>query len=319
MTSARHFTAPSTADLLSAALDHAARGWYVFPLRPGAKVPALHGHDSCPGTDACKSGHVGWEQRATTDPDRIHAAWTNGPAFNIGLATGPSGLLVVDLDTAKPGQTPAQEWQQPGIRDGQDVLAVLADHHGHPTPGDTYTVTTPSGGLHLYYRAPEGERLRNTAGTLGWKVDTRAHGGYVVAAGSIVDGRIYTALTDQTPAALPAWLLTALRPAPLPPPPTRPVAVGHGRRTSYLDAAIRMECAKVHSAADTQRNAALFAAATALGQLVAGDALSAEEHERVLLTAAGRHIAVGAYSTAQARRTIASGLRHGATRPRQVA
>jgi hypothetical protein len=80
-----------------------------------------------------------------------------------------------------------------------------------------------------------------------------------------------------------------------------------------------MECARVEGAPDDQRNASLFAAATALGQLVAGGALSAQEHERVLLRAAGRHIAVGAYSESQARRTIASGLRHGATRPRQVA
>src|SRR4051794_7988719 len=162
----------STAALLAAALDAAARGWHVFPLRPGAKVPALHGHEGCPGTDACRNGHVGWEQRATTDPARIRAAWSRGP-FNIGLATGPSGLLVVDLDTAKPGQTPPADWDMPGVQDGQDVLAVLADRQNAPVPGDTFTVSTPSGGLHLYYRAPEGERLRNTAGRLGWKVDTR--------------------------------------------------------------------------------------------------------------------------------------------------
>ncbi|WP_174855817.1 bifunctional DNA primase/polymerase, partial [Streptomyces rishiriensis] len=29
--------------LLRAALDAAARGWHVFPLRPGTKRPALHG------------------------------------------------------------------------------------------------------------------------------------------------------------------------------------------------------------------------------------------------------------------------------------
>jgi hypothetical protein len=319
MTSARHVTPPSTEDLLSAALSAAARGWHVFPLRPGAKVPALHGHDSCPRTGTCQTGHLGWEQRATTDPDRIRAAWMSGPAFNIGLATGPSGLLVVDLDTAKADQAPPQEWQQPGVRDGQDVLAVLADLQGQPAPGDTFTVTTPSSGLHLYYRTPEDEHLRNTAGTLGWKIDTRAHGGYVVAAGSVVDGRTYTPLSDQTPAALPLWLLTALRPAPLPPPPTQPVSVGQGRRSSYVDAAIRMECAKVHGAPDNQRNAYLFTAACALGQLVAGEAMTAEEHELVLLTAAGRHLAVGAYSEHQARNTIRSGLRHGATRPRQVA
>ena len=42
---------PRTA-LLSAALDAAARGWHVFPLRQGGKRPALHGETACPGTGA---------------------------------------------------------------------------------------------------------------------------------------------------------------------------------------------------------------------------------------------------------------------------
>jgi hypothetical protein len=45
-------------ELLAAALDHAACGWSVFPLRPGDKRPAVRD----------------WETRATTDPDRIHRA-----------------------------------------------------------------------------------------------------------------------------------------------------------------------------------------------------------------------------------------------------
>ncbi|MEV7325310.1 bifunctional DNA primase/polymerase [Streptomyces sp. NPDC093970] len=59
-----------------------------------------------------------------------------------------------------------------------------------------HIVKTPSGGTHLYYAAPEGEKLRSTAGKLGWKVDTRAAGGYVVGAGSIVNGRTYATVRD---------------------------------------------------------------------------------------------------------------------------
>ncbi len=64
----------------------------------------------------------------------------------------------------------------------------------------TYTVGTGSSGTHLYYRHPPiGPELRNTTGErggLGWKVDTRAHGGYVVAAGSTVAGRPYAVALD---------------------------------------------------------------------------------------------------------------------------
>lgn len=308
----------NTTGLLTAALAAAAYGWHVFPLKPGSKLPALHGRDRCPRTDACETGHVGWEQRATTDPDRIRRAWTTAP-FNIGVATGPSGLVVHDLDTAKPGETLPEEWRMPGVQDGEDVLAVLADRHNQPLPADTLTVATPSGGLHLYYRAPDGVEFRTTAGKLGWKVDTRAHGGYVVAAGSTVDGCRYRVVVDAPVAPLPVWLATLLRPAPLPSVPDQPVRVAASRRSRYVDAAVSLECAKVHTAPDGQRNATLFAAAVALGQLVAGGALSEQDHERELLTAAGRHIAVGAFNERQARATIRSGLDKGRNRPRRVA
>ncbi|MFL6126023.1 bifunctional DNA primase/polymerase [Actinophytocola sp.] len=321
MTTATLVATPDPDDssrLLTTALHLAQQGWHVFPLKPGSKVPALHGHKQCPRTGPCQAGHLGWEQRATTDPDRIRSAWKAAP-FNIGVATGPSGLVVVDLDTAKPGHLPPAEWRTPGVRDGQDVLAVLADQAGEPMPADTLTVATPSGGLHLYYRAPAGVELRNTAGTLGWKVDTRAHGGYVVAPDSMVDGRRYRVVVDVPVTLLPTWLAALLRPTPPPPAPDRPVQTLTGRRTRYVDAAVRMECAKVHHAPDGQRNATLYAAAVALGQLVAGGALSEQDHERELLTAAGRHIAVGAFSDHQARATIRSGLNKGRNRPRQVA
>jgi hypothetical protein len=243
--------------LLAAALDAAARGWHVFPVWPGAKHPALHRFDRCPGAGACASGHAGWEQRATTDPDRIRAAWSTGRPYNVGIATGPSGLVVIDLDVPDPGETPPAPWNQPGVTDGQDVLALLAEHAAQPYPGDTLTAATPSGGLHLYYQAPPGIELRNTGGDrgrgLGWKIDTRAHGGYVLAVGSIIGPRRYTYLHDQDPPPLPEWLADRLTP----PTPTAtaapaavpaPVRTTGERRSRYLHAAVRMEIERVHSA-----------------------------------------------------------------------
>lgn len=305
-----------------AALAAAERGWHVFPLRPNGKRPALHGHRDCPGTGACADGHRGWEPRATTDPERIRAAWARAP-YNVGLATGPSGLCVIDLDTVKPSETVPEHLAADGIRSGEDMLALLALEAGEELPGDTLTVGTVSGGLHLYYTAPAGVELRKTEGErgrgLGWKIDTRAWGGYMVAPGSIIDGRPYRYLHDGPVAPLPGWLTERLTPAPLPTAPVVPIRPATGQRSRYLEAATRAEALKVADAPRGQRNAALYAAAVALGQLVAGGALTAAEHERVLLSAAGRHLAVGAYTEHQARQTIASGLRAGSNRPRRIA
>lgn len=304
--------------LLVAALAAAARGWHVFPVAAGSKVPALHGFQSCPRTGVCAAGHRGWEQRATTEAERIRGAWSAGP-FNVGIACGPSGLVVVDLDAAKGDQPPLPWDTEPGVTDGQDVLAVLAERAGQPLPVDTYTVATAGGGAQLYYRVPGGARLRNTQGKLGWKIDTRAAGGYVVAAGSIINGRTYRTLVDTDPMMLPAWLATELNTTPPPPPPAAPVRTGTGRVDRYVQAAINAEQARVRAADKGHRNATLYTAAVALGQLVAGHALT-ETHARAsLLDACTRHLGRGNFTHRAANDTITSGLNAGRNRPRQVA
>jgi hypothetical protein len=226
--------------------------------------------------------------------------------------------VVVDLDTPKPGQSTPAEWDLPGVGDGADVLAVIAERAGHSLAELllTRTVRTGRGGSHLYYRHPtDGPQLRNTAGTLGWLVDTRAHGGYVVAPGSVVDGRPYTTVVEVDPAPLPEWLAERLCPAPLP--PQRPVTVqlGTGQRNRYLEAAIRASLDAVRVAVDGRLNITLYGASVALGQLVAGGALDATTVEDLLVDAA----TAKRHPTGQARRTVRSGFKAGARRPRSVA
>ncbi|GAA0668319.1 hypothetical protein GCM10009535_55240 [Streptomyces thermocarboxydovorans] len=285
---------------LAAALDAASRGWHVFPLIPGDKRPAVRD----------------WENRATTDAKRITRCWTHAP-YNIGIATGPSRLVVVDLDTPKDtDDTPPAAWAESGVTDGADVLAVLCERHGQPFPADTHTVRTGRGGLHLYFAAPEGEELRNTQGKLGWKIDTRAGGGYVVAAGSVALTGRYTTAYRSLVAPLPGWLAELLRPAPLP--PQKPVTVPlttRDRRGKFLTAALNAELTRVTTSGEHQHNNALYIAAVALGQLVAGGELDAYEVTEKLTEAA---LSVG-QGEREAHRTIASGLRAGANRPRSVA
>ena len=59
---------------------------------------------------------------------------------------------------------------------------------------------------------------------LGWLIDTRGHGGYVVAAGSTVAGRPYTVTRERPVAPLPPWLFQRLSPPSRSPQPT-PAAV----------------------------------------------------------------------------------------------
>ncbi|MFJ7421485.1 bifunctional DNA primase/polymerase [Streptomyces uncialis] len=265
-------------DLLRAALDAAGHGWHVFPLRPGSKRPALHHETVCPRTGPCTDGHRKWEQRATCDPARIRAAWSHGP-FNVGVATGPSGLLVIDLDLPKD--------RDKGSADapcGATAFRALCERADHAVP-DTYRVRTASGGEHLYFTAPPGVRLANTAGTVAPLVDTRAHGGYVVAARSVTPAGPYEPLSAPVTAPVPPWLLSILRPAPKPaqtPPPVVP-----GQYGPYVDAALTSEVRNVATAADGTRNATLLRAARALGRFVASGDLPRHVVEDALRRGAG--------------------------------
>lgn len=256
--------------LLAAALECANRGWPVFPLRPGSKRPTGHPAGNCPRTGRCTTGHRTPEQRATTDPELIGHAWATVP-YGIGLATGPAGLVVVDLD--KPKTTDKRD-----APCGAATFKALCERAGQPVP-TTRTVRTAGGGTHLYFTAPPGSRLHNTQGRLGPLVDTRAWGGYVLAPGTTLPAGRYE-LVDEAPVApLPDWLLALLAP-----PVRRTVAVSPvpGRVPAYVAAAFRSEVDAVATAPEGARNAALTRAARALGRFVAAGQLSRSEVEEAL-------------------------------------
>jgi hypothetical protein len=229
---------PGQADLLRSALALAGRGWHVFPCAIGGKQPALRGN---------------WQGLATTDPAVICGWWTRR-AWNIGIACGPSGLVVLDLDVPK-------DPRQPHVS-GITSLARLCQQARQPYPLATFTVATPSGGCHLYFTAAD-QTVANSASRLGPRIDVRANGGYVIGAGSMIGGRAYAVRNDAIPAPLPngspthsassphqhpgpprspipavsaaprtPWPRSAMRPAGWPPPPTAPVTTRSTRRHS---------------------------------------------------------------------------------------
>ena len=296
--------------LLRAALDTAARGWPVFPLRPGDKRPAGHPETRCPRTGRCTTGHKVPEERATLDPHLIRTAW-QAADYNVGLATGPAGLVVIDLDLPKPGDMIPQEWADLGCGDGLDVFAAVCERAGQAMPTETYTVRTGRGGLHLYFTAPPGKTLRSTGGTVGWKVDTRAWGGYVVAAGSLVGAGRYETVHDAPPSPLPAWLSDLLTPEPAPAPrPLGDLSRRIRRADAYSTAALSAELEKVLNAREGGRNRAVYMAAYAMARFIAAGDLT--EHDVTNeLTSAGLSIGL---PEGECRTAIRSGLTRGTTR-----
>jgi hypothetical protein len=310
-------TTPTGGSLLRYALAAAARGWAVFPVTPSGKTPAIPGahpagdpaRGTCRGTCG-RPGHGAHD--ATTDPAVLRAWWAHCPTANIGIATGPSNLLVIDLDLPKPGHTPPAGWDLPGVLDGRDAFALVCERAGRYMPLDTFTVTTRRGGLHLYYAAPAGLTLGNTSGAagrgLGWCIDTRGAGGYVVGPGSHVDlpdgTGTYDVLHAGAAAPLPAWIADLLSADPnataTPTAAPQAVAVPAG----YVGAALRGEVQRVLDARPGTRNHTLNCAAYNLGRHVTTGLLDAELARDTLVQAA---LAVG-LTDPEAHATITSGL-----------
>ncbi len=312
-------------------------GWSFTPLKmTGPRPPE--------GSAGKRPTSTGWESAPRESLEQA-LAWAK--VGNVGLRTGENsgGLLVIDLDVAKP------EYRA-------DLVKAL-----HLPP--TVTAVTGSGGYHLYFQS--GASLGNSAGIpprngkpgkgLAPAVDTRGDGGQVVFPGSVHlgTGKLYRWMEGRAPGEIdvkilpdhvlsilqgrevsPAWQErpgeeetrgrgdaqsapgAAGQPVPATPqqndtgttPPIVPT--GDKRQDQYGKSALAREMARVSAAAEGTRNHTLNEASFALGQLAAGGVVQTTAAENGLLAAA---LSCG-LDRSEAVATIASGLAAGAKEPR---
>ncbi|NEE26341.1 bifunctional DNA primase/polymerase [Streptomyces sp. SID7982] len=331
----------------------ARQGWPVHPLAPGRKTPAAN-CEACRRSDhgpaACSCAQSGrWchgFHAATLEQRRIQQWWTANPRFGVGVSCGPAGLVVIDIDAHQavppgrdrilPGITISDRVDLTGLANGFHTIGVLAALRGATSPADdeeTLRVRTPSGGLHVWYRAGDNRRWQCSSGSsrgraLAWQVDVRAHGGYIIAPGTTTHAGTYTPVgANRRPAVLPDWLAQELErtghlpashvPAPRSVPPRAQqavIAAGGGRtRTEQTLAAVLAPveaCGQVAEGAGFSDT--LNRAAYTLGGLVAASRLSREEAERSLLATA---VAARPGQERRIEQIIRSGIAAGLQRP----
>jgi hypothetical protein len=272
-------------DLPAAALELAGRGWAVFPLRPGGKTPliaAAHAADD-PARRVCRGqcGQLGHGVHdATTTAAAVTAWWSRWPAANIGVACGPSALLVIDLDGPE-----ALSWWR----------ARLGEHGGEPT----LTSATPRG-YHLWYSQPPGLPLGCSAGRLAPGVDTRGAGGYVIAPPSRRAEGSYRWTRAVPVAELPAWVADRLRPTAAAPAPDAVAAwrLGGGQPAlvGLVDVVLR--------AGPGQRNCSLHWAACRAGEHATAGRMD-WQHAAAALAEAARQTGLGESEIAATLRSAA--------------
>lgn len=207
-------------DLLTAALDYAARDWHIFPCH----TPTA---DGCSCRRDC--GRLGKHPRtknglhdATTDPATIRRWWKMWPKANLAVRTGTvSGLVVLDQDTVKGGNVGLQE----------------LEHMYSPLPETVQSLTGT--GIHYVFAHP-GTPVKNGVETLGPGLDIRGDGGYVIVPPSLhASGKRYawelSHLPEETALApMPAWLLALCQDTTRREAPRAGDPIPQGRRNSTL-------------------------------------------------------------------------------------
>jgi hypothetical protein len=275
---------------LDIVLDYAKRGWQVFPLVPGTKLPLARSngfHD------------------ATSNPAALRRWFSQGHPYNIGIRTGiASGVFVLDVD---------------GDIGAESLHALEAEHSLLP---DTLTSTTGKG-RHLWFRA-EGEIPCSNDGKVSAHLDIKGDGGYVVAPPSIhPNGTAYRWANDLPPAVAPRWLIDLARRRPKPPaiphssprPTTARISTARSS-AAYGHSALEGEIEALSNTAPGNRNHALNRASFCLHQLVAGSELDGAEVERGLWEGAKANGLLADDGPNKIRCTIESGREGGLRQPR---
>lgn len=199
----------------AAAMAAIRRGFYVFPVAAGDKVP----HRMAGYRDLAGQYH-GWGETASNSVGQVARFWADiDPDANVGIACKPSNLLVVDLDVPKePGKLKGTRWEYLHAGYGDFVTGeqlwdemVYALGEGDTYADQTYTVRTGSGGIHKYYRWDPSWPPISQASPAKGVIDVRGNGGqwggYVLAEGSVTAAGTYEALYDAVgPQPAPVWL-----------------------------------------------------------------------------------------------------------------
>lgn len=284
------------------AIWYAGNGWQIFPVIANTKQPLTSN---------------GFKD-ASSDAQTVEAWWTEHPGANIGLACGPSGLIVIDGDPFK--------YTQESI----DLIGKLWNEP--PTP----TQSTPADGVHFIYRLPADHQLNNSRGALPAGVDVRVNGYILLAQSSVTyrgkdaadkgvpDGHFgrYRWLYNPTEAEvqpLPDFILELLlaKPEKVYAPPPNGNGANHrdnsgDKDNRYARAALERELEVLNNTPDGNRNNQLNTSAMKLAQLVAGGELDESEViDKLEIVARG----IGLDESA-IKKTIQSGFKKGKTEPR---
>ncbi len=179
-------TTPDLAQPLACLRFNCDQGWRLFPVIKGTKHPAIKG----------------WPELSTADFRQISRWAYQFPGCNWGIATGAGSFLAaLDIDLRWNG-----ELYDP---DGGLSLGFLMSIYGR-LPDTPIQRHDPNGGYHLFFRYPQGVKVKST--TIAEGVEVKADGRFIMIAPSSTRDLPYFWDSEKRPDKIPladlpsAWI-----------------------------------------------------------------------------------------------------------------
>jgi hypothetical protein len=242
---------------------------------------------------------AGWQAAATVDADTVRSWWDHMAALPA-IPCGQNNFVVIDCD------------RHEGGADGVAAFKSLVTKHG-ALPREVPMIKTPNGGLHLYFKQPNGEAFGNGRGSLPPGIDIRGNGGFTIGPGArLPDGRGWTVVPGRNaikdaPPLLP-WIVDMLRPPQheLRDQPKEETSEDRGR--AYAVAALKGIEAELAAAPPGERNDRLYKTAFRLATMAARGWLMESEIAEALFRAAESNNYLREHGHRATSKTIESGI-----------
>jgi len=164
--------------LAKAATWYASKGWRVLPchgIADGGRCTCSSPHTE-PKDVGKHPALKEWNVNATNDAPTVGGWWERNPEYNIGVYTGPSGFLVIDVDPRSEGLESFDKFEE--LLEGVLPSTVEAETGEYTHKGKIVR------GRHLYFKCDPEEKLVGNLLKNGLKGIDIKHNGYVLVAPS---------------------------------------------------------------------------------------------------------------------------------------
>lgn len=273
--------------LANAAEAFARACWHVVPMRPDRS-----------------SAYLKYAKEPAPSPSEARKHFQKWPDALLCIRL-PENVVVLDIDVKE-----------------RRLCEILAELNRRYALQHTYEVSTPSGGLHLWYQLPTGVTARNWTSDHGkfpvQGVDIRTNGGLATLPPSVRPSGAYT-WKDWVPKVpkVPKKLLQDL----VPPEPNRYEPrkldfISNAGVSRYAEVALTRELERVTCSMPGSRNHNLFIASANLGSLFAAGIIP--DVRRQIEQAAGICGLTKDDGLTATRSTIESGWKRGIAQPRSI-